>query len=738
MNEINVQRQAFFGSDPLAGQNAIDYFLSAHGAKSLPILVTLDEAHGQPTPQVEIRLAKLVRGIGVAAVPYLIKVIKEGKWHCKLLASPCFAGLQGNTLAKQGLVEILESGAIDSQRLAIQSLGFLGAYSLAFDLVEFGKTRRWGPEPKVTFKDDYDYLEKFYYYVLQCLIRMTSGNADGEEIARCLRLASSFLGDCTEHLSGNRTYDWHIRFVLHHLTPRAADPLVEEWIDSDNHILVDSGLEALGRLKLNRTAARLITIIDDVKLVASSRIAAGIALSNFAHGRVAQALADRMHATAEFSPGLDWAFSTLYGFQVDWPDCSGLVDTTLSSSLEVAAQMRYSLALRQQDIGGCVLDSLDADDSFSRATGALAVARLFVEKSFGLLESRDKEAAEPLEHVMILAAQIHSGAYAKVEQLHIALQQLKSLSLMREVWKREVLYAFFVADGENSQRGVLWCEAAHTTAEEVKAEMGRLLASQKPAKFGRKKEDTAIMPFGSENLDTNHAVMLIHGIRTQAEWQQRVATAIEDNSEIKVIPTRYEFLDVVRFLVPFRAVRRRPVDRIAQLIRDEHKRTQKISVIAHSFGSFIVAELLRNYSDIVFHRVILCGSIVKDDFPWDMYSWRIAPGENLEWQVLNDCGMQDIWPVMAKSMTWGYGSSGRFGFGHNRVKDRYHNKSHGDFFSYAFVINYWLPYLIGGQIDPGEMDRAPNSWLVSILTVFKVKYLILLVPLVILVIALFA
>jgi pimeloyl-ACP methyl ester carboxylesterase len=329
---------------------------------------------------------------------------------------------------------------------------------------------------------------------------------------------------------------------------------------------------------------------------------------------------------------------------------------------------------------------------------------------------------------MILAAQIHSGAHKKVEQLHKVLQELDSFSIMRDVWKREILYAFFVADGEDSQRGSLWCEAAHTTADDVKAEMGRLLGLLKPAEIDREQEDRAVTPVissDSEEMGTDHAVMLIHGIRTQAEWQQRVATAIEDNSKIKVIPTRYEFLDVVRFLVPLRGFRSQPVDRIAKLIRDESKRTARISVIAHSFGSFIVSELLRKYSDIEFHRVILCGSIVKDDFPWDMYSRRIAPNENLEWQVLNDCGMQDIWPVMAKSMTWGYGSSGRFGFGHNRVKDRFHTKGHGDFFTAKFAIEYWLPYLNNGKIKSSTIDRVPNSWWVSILTVFRIKYLIL-------------
>jgi hypothetical protein len=84
----------------------------------------------------------------------------------------------------------------------------------------------------------------------------------------------------------------------------------------------------------------------------------------------------------------------------------------------------------------------------------------------------------------------------------------------------------------------------------------------------------------------SHAVILVHGIRTQAEWQQRVASILE-NGQMDVHPTRYGFLDVLRFLVPIDAIRMRPVKRVERLIRDvkSMRRYTRISIICHSFGT---------------------------------------------------------------------------------------------------------------------------------------------------------
>ena len=74
-------------------------------------------------------------------------------------------------------------------------------------------------------------------------------------------------------------------------------------------------------------------------------------------------------------------------------------------------------------------------------------------------------------------------------------------------------------------------EARFVEQLRVRARLSRLLGSPEPAEAGGVQEDPAFTSVVSEDAGTErHAVMLIHGIRTQAEWQQKVASAIEKNS----------------------------------------------------------------------------------------------------------------------------------------------------------------------------------------------------------------
>lgn len=205
-----------------------------------------------------------------------------------------------------------------------------------------------------------------------------------------------------------------------------------------------------------------------------------------------------------------------------------------------------------------------------------------------------------------------------------------------------------------------------------------------------------------ERKEPEQVVFLLHGIRTQAEWQEPIADALTRDSTIEAIPIRYGYLDVIRFLLPFKVSRLPPVRRTATLMRDardqrnrgrDPARQVKLSVIAHSFGTYVFGSILEREPDLYFHRAILCGSILKAAFPWENYPHRFTAPIRRSRQVLNDCGYRDIWPVLAASATWGYGPSGRFGFGHPRVRDRFHQLAHSEFLSAEFAARYWLPFL---------------------------------------------
>src|SRR4051812_9677635 len=115
-----------------------------------------------------------------------------------------------------------------------------------------------------------------------------------------------------------------------------------------------------------------------------------------------------------------------------------------------------------------------------------------------------------------------------------------------------------------------------------------------------------------------HVVLLVHGIRTRAEWAQRTAHVLESVPGMQVALVGYGFFDTIRFLLPIRAIRDAPVQRVTTQVRTVldsagGKRT-RLSIVAHSFGTYIIAQVLQREPDIRVHRLIFAGSIVPETF----------------------------------------------------------------------------------------------------------------------------
>src|SRR3954471_10104571 len=98
-------------------------------------------------------------------------------------------------------------------------------------------------------------------------------------------------------------------------------------------------------------------------------------------------------------------------------------------------------------------------------------------------------------------------------------------------------------------------------------------------------------------------VLLIHGIRTQAEWQPMVRDVISVPDRIEVVPIKYDYFDAARFWFPF-WTRRGPIARVEAQIRVALQKYRKIhpkaklSIIAHSFGTYIVGRILQKNFDL--------------------------------------------------------------------------------------------------------------------------------------------
>ena len=228
----------------------------------------------------------------------------------------------------------------------------------------------------------------------------------------------------------------------------------------------------------------------------------------------------------------------------------------------------------------------------------------------------------------------------------------------------------------------------------------------------------------SVQIGADSVVVVVHGIQSHASWYRMVTEALRRNDAVDVVEIRYGWLPFF-MLVPY--LRRFPMAEVEsnlKSIRLEYPRA-KISVIAHSFGTYLVASVLESNASLRVDSFVLCGSVVDQRFRWHEKA-------NKPDLLVNDCGLHDYLPAAAKALAW-LGAAGTFGFNSYVVKNRFFRFGHGGFFSRPFIEQYWLPALLHGQVVP-DPDGVQGSWprtlaaivsgipgLVTVLTAFFVS-----------------
>lgn len=221
-------------------------------------------------------------------------------------------------------------------------------------------------------------------------------------------------------------------------------------------------------------------------------------------------------------------------------------------------------------------------------------------------------------------------------------------------------------------------------------------------------------------------VCLIHGIRTHADWYNEVRnTLIEAGFEVRLIS--YGRFDLFRFLFPFPLFRRKVQAEVLDQIRDVRMQfpDNPVSIIAHSFGTYVISQALKSGVDLRVERLFLAGCVIHRRFPFRQIT------ERFKGQIINEVATRDPFPPLACSVTTGYGSTGTFGFKNPQVFDRWHNCGHSDVLTPEFCEEFWIPALYGQPPQPTPTpSRTPL--IIQLIDLIKVKYLVLLFMLLIL------
>jgi hypothetical protein len=223
-------------------------------------------------------------------------------------------------------------------------------------------------------------------------------------------------------------------------------------------------------------------------------------------------------------------------------------------------------------------------------------------------------------------------------------------------------------------------------------------------------------------MSDKHLVILVHGIRDIARWQASISATLR-TAGFEVEPTNYGRVSLLEFLLPIPYFRNKAINTIwtqMQQAMQLHP-DAKVSIIAHSFGTYVVAKILEKQFILEgqIQKIVFCGSVVRYNFPFEQFKSRF------QHPIINEVGTADPWPALAESVTTSFGSAGTFGFRRPGVRDRFHNGAgHGHFLTSTFCNTYWVDLFQGKPILEGDIPaRDPPLWVVLI-SIFKIKCIV--------------
>ncbi len=191
-------------------------------------------------------------------------------------------------------------------------------------------------------------------------------------------------------------------------------------------------------------------------------------------------------------------------------------------------------------------------------------------------------------------------------------------------------------------------------------------------------------------------VLSIHGIRTTADWQRKLNDVLIQHSYRHVL-LGFGFFGAIFLLMPWS--RARKVEWFREVYSEMFTTAEHLpSVIAHSFGSYIVTKAMLKDENIRFDRMIICGSIISRKYPWS----KVLIQRKQASKVLHEASGRDLWARLVEWVVFDAGSSGVSGFddlANGRVAELIHERhQHSDYFNRINFERRWVPFLRGEPI----------------------------------------
>ena len=250
-------------------------------------------------------------------------------------------------------------------------------------------------------------------------------------------------------------------------------------------------------------------------------------------------------------------------------------------------------------------------------------------------------------------------------------------------------------------------------------------------------ENEAVIPSDEEpearQEDVDHVVFVLHGIRDEGHWTQKIARRIlklsEDGTtkiEVRTETSSYGFFPMLPFLLP--SARQKKV----AWFMDQYAETRakypnaEISFVGHSNGTYLLGRALEQYSFCEFRHVVLAGSVIRTNYPWRQKVGD-EPGKQVK-KIVNFVATSD-WVVaffpkaIELLMLQDLGSGGHDGFDEVDHNLGFVKGTH----SAAIAEENWgtiAQFVVTGDVPelPDDLEAAKQHWLIAPLA--KVAWLI--------------
>ncbi|HEX2851913.1 MAG TPA: alpha/beta fold hydrolase [Opitutaceae bacterium] len=232
----------------------------------------------------------------------------------------------------------------------------------------------------------------------------------------------------------------------------------------------------------------------------------------------------------------------------------------------------------------------------------------------------------------------------------------------------------------------------------------------------------------------SRVVFVLHGIRASQidHWLLKVENEARALFPVDIVIKRpsYGYFTAIRFALP--TVRRRNIRKFQDVYTEVIARHPHVlpDFIGHSNGTYMLGQSLLDVPAMRFGNVVLAGSVLPEDYPWD------EKARNQVGRVRSERGQRD-WPVgwlckvlrhvffMRDVGTGGYSSFERG----EVVQEKYHGgkQGHGAMFTDQNIPRM-VRFALGGDPGPELPTQVPElAWwsLVSRLLVWIVPLLLL-------------